>query len=115
MERIGGFRGIEVLPCIGADKPEHYRNKAVFQFADAEKTNKKNLRQVLSGYYEQKSHKLVPVETCMIQNEEAMTVKRIAAEWANLFDIRAFDEKQKKRDFEAAYGAAEPRAERWLR
>lgn len=30
MERIGGFRGIEVLPCIGADKPEHYRNKAVF-------------------------------------------------------------------------------------
>ena len=41
MERIGGFRGIEVLPCIGADKPEHYRNKAVFQFANAEKTNKK--------------------------------------------------------------------------
>ena len=36
MERIGGFRGIEVLPCIGADKPEHYRNKAVFQFANAE-------------------------------------------------------------------------------
>ena len=95
MERIGGFRGIEVLPCIGADKPEHYRNKAVFQFANAEKTNKKNLRQVLSGYYEQKSHKLVPVETCMIQNEEAMTAKRIVAEWANLFGIRAFDEKQK--------------------
>ena len=95
MERIGGFRGIEILPCIGADKPEHYRNKAVFQFANAEKTNKKNLRQVLSGYYEQKSHKLVPVETCMIQNEEAMTAKRIVAEWANLFDIRAFDEKQK--------------------
>lgn len=95
MERIGGFRGIEVLPCIGADQPEHYRNKAVFQFANAEKTNKKNLRQVLSGYYEQKSHKLVPVETCMIQNEEAMTAKRIVAEWANLFDIRAFDEKQK--------------------
>lgn len=42
MERIGGFRGIEILPCIGADKPEHYRNKAVFQFANAEKTNKKN-------------------------------------------------------------------------
>jgi len=39
MERIGGFRGIEILPCIGADKPEHYRNKAVFQFANAEKTN----------------------------------------------------------------------------
>ena len=95
MERIGGFRGIEILPCIGADKPEHYRNKAVFQFANAEKTNKKNLRQVLSGYYEQKSHKLVPVETCMIQNEEAMTAKRIVAEWANLFGIRAFDEKQK--------------------
>ncbi len=95
MERIGGFRGIEILPCIGADKPEHYRNKAVFQFANAEKTNKKKLRQVLSGYYEQKSHKLVPVETCMIQNEEAMTAKRIVAEWANLFDIRAFDEKQK--------------------
>ena len=31
----------------------------------------------------------------MIQNEEAMTAKRIVAEWANLFDIRAFDEKQK--------------------
>lgn len=37
----------------------------------------------------------MPVETCMIQNEEAMTAKRIVAEWANLFDIRAFDEKQK--------------------
>ena len=35
------------------------------------------------------------VETCMIQNEEAMTAKRIVAEWANLFGIRAFDEKQK--------------------
>ena len=31
----------------------------------------------------------------VIQNEEAMTAKRIVAEWANLFDIRAFDEKQK--------------------
>lgn len=31
----------------------------------------------------------------MIQNEEAMTAKRIVAEWANLFGIRAFDEKQK--------------------
>lgn len=41
MERIGGFRGIEILPCIGADKPEHYRNKAVFQFANAEKQIRK--------------------------------------------------------------------------
>lgn len=62
MERIGGFRGIEILPCIGADKPEHYRNKAVFQFANAEKTNKKKLRQVLSGYYEQKAINSCPLK-----------------------------------------------------
>ena len=58
---IGYKKAIEV---VKADKPYYYRNKVMMAFK-LSKTKK-----VVSGIYEEHSHKIVPVNDCLIQSEE---------------------------------------------
>ena len=58
---IGYKKDIEV---VKADDPYHYRNKVMMAFK-LSKTKK-----VVSGIYEESSHKIVTVDDCLIQSEE---------------------------------------------
>lgn len=58
---IGYKKDIEV---VKADTPYYYRNKVIMAFK-LSKTKK-----VVSGIYEEHSHKIVPVNDCLIQSEE---------------------------------------------
>ena len=58
---IGYKKPIEV---VSADNPYHYRNKVMMAFK-LSKTKK-----VVSGIYEEASHKIVTVDDCLIQSEE---------------------------------------------
>lgn len=77
---------VKVHPVIGMDDPTHYRNKVHAAFGRDRKGN------VISGVYEEGSHRIVPVESCMIEDEEADAVIGTIRRLAKDFRIRIFDE-----------------------
>lgn len=55
-------------PMIGMEHPWHYRNKIHASFA------RKRDGRIVSGIYEEGTHRLVPVEDCLIQDERANAI-----------------------------------------
>ncbi len=86
LERIGGFVGIHVDKTLGMPDPKRYRNKASFPFAETENG-------VELGFYAISSHRLIPIDDCMIQGKECIYAMRIVRGWANEFNIPAYDER----------------------
>lgn len=76
----------KVAPIIGMEEPAHYRNKvhAVFDFQKG--------RGIVSGIYQEKSHRVVPVEGCLLENEKADAIIRSVRELAKSFKYKAYDE-----------------------
>ena len=71
---LGGFG--PVRPILGMADPWHYRNKAVSTFAAGPG------RSLRSGIYAQGTHKVVPVEACLLHHpalDEAIAAVRTAA------------------------------------
>ena len=58
LQRIGGFRDIEVAETLGAERPERYRNKMVFPLGKIGKGK------IAGGFYAPGSHQLVPLSDC---------------------------------------------------
>ncbi|MBQ3552244.1 MAG: 23S rRNA (uracil(1939)-C(5))-methyltransferase RlmD [Clostridia bacterium] len=88
-ERIGGFKDISVQPCIGMQHNTGYRNKASFPCAMIDGV-------VEMGFYAKNSHRLIPIDDCMLQQSESIASMRIVREWANIYNITAYDEQTKK-------------------
>lgn len=67
-------------------QPAHYRNKvhAVFAFQKG--------RGIISGIYQEKSHRVVPVESCLLENQKAGEIIRSVRELAKSFKLKAYDE-----------------------
>lgn len=76
----------KVSPIIGMEEPAHYRNKvhAVFDFQKG--------RGIVSGIYQEKSHRVVPVDGCLLENEKADAIIRSVRELAKSFKYKAYDE-----------------------
>jgi len=81
---LGQFCTVKTIQ--GADDPYHYRNKV---HAVLTKTRK---GQVLSGIYEEHSHRVVPVDECQIENEKADAIIRDIRDSLNSFKISVYDE-----------------------
>lgn len=85
---LGEFGHVEEI--VGMADPTHYRNKVTAAFAlDRE-------RRVVSGIYQPNSHKVVPVDDCLIEDAVA---DRIIVDIRNMlrdFKILAFDERSGK-------------------
>ena len=75
------FEGIApagaLLPILGMDDPFHYRNKVISPYAPAKGAKRKGKdakltrADILTGMYETGTHRLIPTETCAIENETA--------------------------------------------
>ena len=89
LERIGGFRGIEVNPVIGMDDPWNYRNKAVFSFA-------RSHNKVVFGCIERRSHNVIPVPECLIQFPESTEIMNTITDWADKFRVPPYDVRTRK-------------------
>lgn len=74
-----------VHPIVGMEQPLHYRNKvhAVFGYRRGE---------VVSGVYEEGSHRLVSVERCLIEDEKADEIIATIRGLVKSFKIRTYDE-----------------------
>lgn len=76
----------KVKPILGMEEPAHYRNKvhAVFDFQKG--------KGIVSGIYQEKSHRVVPVEGCLLEEERAGKIILSIRELAKSFKIKAYDE-----------------------
>ena len=71
---------------IGMENPWHYRNKIHASFA------RKRDGSIVSGIYEEGTHRLVPVEDCLIQNERANRIVRDLCGLFESFKIKVYNE-----------------------
>lgn len=89
IERLGGIKDVVVLPTIGMEKPWRYRNKGSFPFG------REGLG-VRLGFFAPKSHRLVPLSDCLIQDEGVMEIALRVLEWADSYNVAPYDESTQK-------------------
>lgn len=88
-ERIGGFEDVSVLPVLGMENPWRYRNKGAFPLGNIDGA-------VSFGFFAQRSHRLIPLFDCPIQDERVVRVAAAVTEWANLHRISVYNEETKR-------------------
>ena len=81
LTRIGGLE-LTVEEILGAKNPEHYRNKSKYPVgADGS-----------IGFFQARTHKVVPIRRCLIQTEAADRTAQAVGEWMRRYKISAYDE-----------------------
>lgn len=81
LTRIGGLE-LTVEEILGAKNPEHYRNKSQYPVgADGS-----------IGFFQARTHKVVPIRRCLIQTETADRTAQAVGEWMRRYKISAYDE-----------------------
>lgn len=81
LKKFGSIR-----PIIGMDNPFHYRNK-VHAVMDFDRRGN-----VLSGIYEAGSHRVVPIEKCLIEDEKANQIIATIRKLAKSFKYKIYAE-----------------------
>ena len=81
---IGKFHYVEKI--IGMDNPYHYRNKVQAAFG----RNKNG--QIISGVYQSSTHKIVPVDSCLIEDEKADEIIVTIRKLIKSFKLKPFDD-----------------------
>ncbi|MFC4323974.1 23S rRNA (uracil(1939)-C(5))-methyltransferase RlmD [Litchfieldia salsa] len=100
LTRIGHLKDIPVHPVLGMDNPWRYRNKAQVPVADREGA-------LVAGFYQQRSHEIIDMEACLIQQEKNDEVVQKVKAVCEKYGVRAYDEKKHKgtiRHIMARYG-----------
>ncbi len=83
--RLGGIPQPPMRPIIGMEHPWHYRNKGSFPFGT-------QAAAVVFGFYAGRSHRLIPLYDCPIQDERVVEIARKVTSWANDSGLAAYDE-----------------------
>ncbi|MDO4491275.1 MAG: 23S rRNA (uracil(1939)-C(5))-methyltransferase RlmD [Lachnospiraceae bacterium] len=74
-----------VEPVIGMEEPWRYRNKVHGAFAYVK-------GKAVSGMYEESTHRVVPVERCLIEDEKADAIICTVRDLLKSFRVRVYDE-----------------------
>ncbi|WP_404349393.1 23S rRNA (uracil(1939)-C(5))-methyltransferase RlmD [Sutcliffiella horikoshii] len=101
LERIGHLKDVPVHPVFGMDhNPWRYRNKAQVPIGEREGG-------LIAGFYQQRSHEIIDMKECLIQQEINDRVVQTVREICDKHDVRAYNEKTHKgvlRHVMARYG-----------
>lgn len=81
---LSGYGRVEKI--LGAKEPYFYRNKVHGVFGCDKKGN------VYTGIYEEGSHKIVPVEKCLIEDERAGAILNTLCRLVKSFKLPVYDE-----------------------
>lgn len=71
---------------IGMEEPTHYRYKVHAAFGRDRKGN------IISGTYKEGTHQIVPVESCLLENEKADAIIQTIRKLLKSFKIKTYDE-----------------------
>ena len=84
---LGQFGPVEKI--IGMENPLHYRNKVITAFSlDSH-------RRIISGIYQSNSHRVIPVDSCMIEDPVADRIIVDIRKMLPAFRIQVYDEKSR--------------------
>ena len=76
----------KVSPIIGMEHPYHYRNKVHATFGRLRNGT------YISGVYEEGTHKIVPIESCLIEDKKADAIVNTIRGFLKSFKITTYDE-----------------------
>lgn len=83
-EQCGQFGRFE--PIAGMKNPYHYRNKVHAVFGEDRRHN------IISGIYEEGTHRIVPVDSCLLENKKADEIIVSIRGLLKSFKIRPYNE-----------------------
>ncbi|WP_341876815.1 23S rRNA (uracil(1939)-C(5))-methyltransferase RlmD [Defluviitalea saccharophila] len=89
IERIGKLTDVVVHPTLGMKEPFYYRNKA--QFPVKMKDGK-----VQIGFYAQRSHDIVDIPKCYIQDPVNDEIIKIMRNYIEIYNVSVYDEENHK-------------------
>lgn len=85
LKRIGGLESVQVHPAIGMQNPMNYRNKAQYPVAAVD-------GKPVAGFYARRSHDVIDVEECGIQDVEGDRIRKIVLRFIREKGIPVYDE-----------------------
>jgi len=88
LNRIGGQQ-LETVEITPSPSQCGYRNKAQYPVSTVK-------GKPAAGFYQKRTHRVIPVENCGIEMETAEQVRRITVKWMNQYKIPAYDEQTGK-------------------
>ena len=77
---------VKIDEIHGMEDPYHYRNKVTCSFGMDQK------KHPVAGIYAEKSHRIVPVENCLIEDERASAINKTIFGLLRSFKIKVYDE-----------------------
>lgn len=89
LTRLGGLKEVPLRPIIGMEHPERYRNKGAFPYGITDGG-------AAFGFFAPRSHRLVPVKDCRIEQTEVCRAVNAVKAWADRYHIQAYDERTGK-------------------
>ena len=89
LKRIGGLEDVQVFDTIGMGVPYRYRNKAQFPV-------QKEDGKVKIGFYRKKSHDIIDIDKCLIQDAKNDLIIDIIRKYIEEENISIYDEKSHK-------------------
>ena len=78
----------DILPILGMEDPWHYRNKVHAAFGIDRKGR------ICSGMYQESSHAIVPIDSCLIEDETADRIIADIREMMPRFQMTAYNERK---------------------
>ena len=87
--RIGGIKDIEVNETLGMEEPYYYRNKAQYPIRKIDGV-------VKTGFFAPRSHRLIPIEHCYIQDKVQSRILEIVIKFLQENNISIYDEETHK-------------------
>lgn len=85
VSRIAGLKDVTIHDTIGMEKPERYRNKVQLPVG---KVNGK----AQIGFYAPRTHQIIDMDKCLIQDEVGDKVIQIVRGWIEKYNIETYDE-----------------------
>jgi 23S rRNA (uracil1939-C5)-methyltransferase len=85
LERIGGFKDIQVDPVIGMEIPMHYRNKAQYPVGTGGKG-------AVAGFYARRTHEIITSDHCGIQDTASEEIRNAVMDKMKEFGLSPYDE-----------------------
>ncbi|WP_053957690.1 23S rRNA (uracil(1939)-C(5))-methyltransferase RlmD [Inediibacterium massiliense] len=89
IERIGKIKDAIIHDTIGMDHPYAYRNKAQFPVGMKD-------GQVQIGFYQKKSHNIIDLHNCYIQDEMNAKIIKVIRDYINNYNVPNYNEKSGK-------------------